>query len=265
MRSSVTTLCALVLVGCGGSEQSSPSAPHGLHPLDAHAADVLDAHRTVLIRAESARQTVADPPAFLTIFTTQHPDLLTRSVSTPAEIERNQHITERWQSMYCTDALQATMKAHGIFMSSAQLVHAANGTKHSVASCVARSERTPPTDSFPDIKDAGPFTTSQICKAALGLVYDRDPAIMRTLEHRDHVQVQYERPSDGREYSYRCRLEGDLVLSWDDSLAGARWYGSAPGDTQLRFEVRDGRLTVQDIIKGAVANEKKYAPSELKL
>jgi hypothetical protein len=79
----------------------------------------------------------------------------------------------------------------------------------------------------------------------------------------DHVQVTYTRPTDKKHMSYRCRLEGDHILTWDDSIAGARWYGGAPGDTELAFRVAGARLVVQDVIRGEVSSEKSYSPSDI--
>lgn len=79
----------------------------------------------------------------------------------------------------------------------------------------------------------------------------------------DHVQVRYSRPSDGKRFSYRCRLSGDLILVWDDSLSNARWYGDLASDAKIKFQVEgDGVLIRQESVLGTVI-EKKFMLSEV--
>ena len=108
------------------------------------------------------------------------------------------------------------------------------------------------------------FTTEQICKAGLALLYGRDSATMQASSTSDYVVIKYTRPTDAKKMSYRCKLDKFYILTWDESIADARWYGNLPSDTKLVFEVSHGKLLVQDLIKGAINKEKLYTPESLK-
>lgn len=107
------------------------------------------------------------------------------------------------------------------------------------------------------------FTTEQICKAGLALMYGRDPAIMQASPASNYISIKYIRPIDGKKMNYRCKLDRFYILTWDEFVADARWYGSLPSDTKLVFEVSYGKLLVQDLVKGAINNEKWYTSESL--
>jgi hypothetical protein len=109
----------------------------------------------------------------------------------------------------------------------------------------------------------GLFTLNQICKAGLSVMYGRDPNIMSAVTNEDQVQVKYTRPTDGKAMSYRCKLEQGLILTWDDSIAGARWYGLELGDSKLEYRIIGDQLIVRDMIKGEISSEKACSSTSI--
>lgn len=87
---------------------------------------------------------------------------------------------------------------------------------------------------------------------------------MQAFAASDYIAIKYTRPSDGKKMSYRCKLDKFYILTWDEPIVDARWYGNLPSDTKLVFEVSHSKLLVQDLIKGAINSEKIYTAKDLK-
>lgn len=233
--------------------------------LDRYASELVKEHKSELLSHSAALKTQVSPLSYLTDFSTDDPAMLTRDIDAgdKSAIEKNRAITERWQEMYCTNTLQSLMQETGTAIASARLIDSF-GKSRSVAMCIVRQPKVPPPlpDSAP--VDTGQFSLGQICKAGISVVYGRDTSIMTTTTtDGKQAQVKYTRPTDGKAMSYQCKLDQGHILTWDDSLAGARWYGAATGDTKLKYHVIGDRLVIQDVIDGRVTNEKSYSFADI--
>lgn len=262
---------SLALAGCAKQEEPAAAKPArvGNASLDAYANDLVKLHSAEIAGFDPSFETLRSPLSYLTVFRSIDPAMLTAQIreGDNAGLARNSAITSRWQQMYCSAALQSLMQREGVTLSYGQIVDA-SGKKHALAMCVANSPRSPPPPSAQDLERhrpaaIAPFSIAQICKAGLALIYGRDPAIMTARMNGTQAQITYLRPTDNKAMRYRCRLNNGSLLTWDDSLAGARWYGSEPGDTQLTYHVTRRRLKVQDVINGEVKAEKSYSPAQI--
>ena len=97
--------------------------------------------------------------------------------------------------------------------------------------------------------DAGPaFETKAICRMAIAVVMERDPRLVQARDLADGVVIlTYTRPFDNFIFSYRCRIEGDLVVWADDP---GRWRDDA-GDARVSFEVDGGGDRLRIIVSRA--------------
>lgn len=260
-----TLLClaAAVLTACE-KKASPPPTPAAL--LDRYATELVKQHKSEIQGHSAPIQTLETPLSYVTQFFTTTPAMLTAHVNTgaPSVYEKNLAITEKWQQMYCTDTLQTLLRETGIAIASAQLIDSAAGQKHSLAMCVATQPKSPPTPSNSSLPNTGSFSLSQICKAGLSVMYGRDTSIMSATVSGGQVQVKYTRPADNKAMSYRCKLDHGLILTWDDSIAGARWYGSEPGDSKLEFRVTGNQLLIRDIQNGNIGSEKSFSPADMR-
>src|SRR5688500_4940108 len=69
--------------------------------------------------------------------------------------------------------------------------------------------------------DRQPFTSAQICKAAIGVVMGRNPATMKVDKSIGNVTyISYVRPDDRKRWAYKCKLDGNRVLWGADD---GRW------------------------------------------
>ncbi|MFS2003811.1 hypothetical protein ACEN9F_09315 [Duganella sp. CT11-25] len=262
----ITLLCLVTaLTACG--EEAAPAkkiTPSAV--LERFATELVKQHKSEIQGHSAPIQTLETPLSYVTQFFTNTPAMLTATSNDGDKslYEKNLAITEKWQQMYCTDALQARLRETGIAIASAQLIDSAAGEKHSLAMCVATQPKSPPTSSNSALPETGQFSLSQICKAGLSLVYSRDTGIMSATVNGDQVQVKYTRQTDGKAMSYRCKLHQGLILTWDDSIAGARWYGSDLRDSKLEYQVTGDQLVVRDIINGSVSSEKLFSAAEIR-
>ena len=275
MKNKFLALVLLSLAFAGCEKKEAPSAVEservGNISLDAYADELVKRNSAQIASFAPSFETLHSPLSYLTVFQSNDPNMLTSEVKQgdSAGFTRNSGITLRWQQTYCSDALQSLMQREGIALASGQIVDA-SGKKHSLAMCVANQPKSssPPAlnDASPDkLADIAPFSIVQICKAGLALMYGRDPAIMTARLNNKQAQVTYIRANDDKVMSYRCLLDNGYLLTWDDSIAGARWYGSEPGDTKLTYQVKRRRLILQDVINGKVNAEKSYSLSEISL
>lgn len=77
--------------------------------------------------------------------------------------------------------------------------------------------------------DSAQDDLARICKAAVAVLYGRDPAMMHiTKSINDLVRVEYRRPDDNTLWKNECILDGDRVL-W---RAVDAFPGSGPGKWQ---------------------------------
>lgn len=262
----ITSLCLVAALTACGKEAAPAKKITPSAVLDRFATELVKQHKPEIHGHSAPIQTLETPLSYVTQFFTNTPAMLT-SIGNDGDksvYEKNLAITEKWQRMYCTDALQARLRETGIAIASAQLIDSAAGQKHSLAMCVATQPKSPSTPSNFGPPETGQFSLSQICKAGLSLVYGRDTGIMSATVNGDQVQVKYTRQTDGKAMSYRCKLHLGLILTLDDSIAGARWYGLDLRDSKLEYQVTSDQLVVRDIINGSVSSEKSYSASQIR-
>lgn len=262
---------AVVLAGCDGSDKSPTtqsmdnSQTRTVDVLNEYSAKLVSEHPDDFSGFESAEQTMESPLSFVTRFTAKGVAMLSRprAPSDVTALKHNEELTSHWTRSYCTTELKSTMKSQGVFMSTGIVVDA-SGNKHTIAGCLLEAGGEIPPDTGRPIQDVGGFTTAQICKAGFSVWLGRDMATMHTNELGDHVQIQYARPSDGKEFSYRCRLENNYILSWDDKINGVRWYGSEPGDWKVWYNVENGKLLIKSIAGDRLSEQKWFSIADIK-
>ncbi|MBQ0519609.1 MULTISPECIES: hypothetical protein [Morganellaceae] len=96
------------------------------------------------------------------------------------------------------------------------------------------------------------FSLSEICKAGLSTIYDRDIDIMQSTEISNNIsRIRYIRSQDGKLFSYLCRKESTNRLSFfDENLPNARWYGADLSEPQIFFSTANNVLTIRDVVNG---------------
>lgn len=210
-------------------------------------------------------QSLESPLSYRTVFIANNAWALpTNQASGGAQSnsEANLARTKKWQATYCTDELRAIMQQHTIKIASANLIDA-KGQSRSIAMCISQSAKSPPPPKDLGATGEGVFSSVQICRAALSVTFGRDISIMKGRIVDGLAQVKYVRNTDKRELSYRCKLENNFVLTWDESISDARWYGGNASDFQIRYSVSGKILLIQDMIKGEVNKEKQFSLAEL--
>ncbi|EIM26182.1 hypothetical protein [Microvirga lotononidis] len=107
-----------------------------------------------------------------------------------------------------------------------------------------------------------PAERGEICRAAIGGVMGRKPSIMKAQAEGEVSVITYNRPSDGKLWSYRCRLEGNRVI-W--ATETGRWR-TDPLDSVVTFEVLDKgkRVRIVERHEDGSQNEYSYHRSELR-
>jgi hypothetical protein len=82
-------------------------------------------------------------------------------------------------------------------------------------------------------------TLSKVCRAAVGALMNQDPKIIRSDKVEEGIAyVSYNRPSDGKLWKNRCRVEG-REITWGAVDA----FGPGSGDGRWRTKYDDGSLT----------------------
>lgn len=96
------------------------------------------------------------------------------------------------------------------------------------------------------------FSLSEICKAGLSVVYDRDIDTMHSTSVSNNInRIKYIRNQDGKSFSYLCRKESLSRLSFfDENLPNARWYGADLAEPQVFFSMTNNILTIRDVVDG---------------
>lgn len=260
MRPLLIILISFVLTACEKPPLSvSDVAPAGAEQyLDAYARDLLKKHKTEFSEFVPSVRTIEMPLSYLTVFKSNNPLMLTRSISNDSDVQYNKDITSKWGKIYCTEALRTLMRERRIILAVAEIAEA-SGRRHSGVTCVTNTAGEQPPEVNVQTSGNDIFAIADVCRAGLSVLYERDAASMIVTSERGYVRVRYSSPSDSREFSYKCRLENGYILTWDDSLAGARWYGGEPADTKLKYHVAGERLLIQDIINGRVNREQWFA------
>lgn len=107
-----------------------------------------------------------------------------------------------------------------------------------------------------------PFSLADICKAALSTYYGRPLEIMEPEQSEDDfARVKYTRTQDGKLFDYSCMLDGNVVLTKDNSLSGARWYGEVGSTDIIQFFIKNNILIIRNVF-GTNVKEKSFNQSD---
>jgi hypothetical protein len=107
---------------------------------------------------------------------------------------------------------------------------------------IGMSESAPATD--------GSVSSEDVCRAVIGTIMGRDPAIMRIdRTASEAILLSYTRPDDGTRWSYKCRLQDGRAL-WGN--ADGRWR-TDPADGTITYRVSRGTVTVTDSETGTAS------------
>ncbi|HDO1331395.1 TPA: hypothetical protein P2Q98_004205 [Aeromonas veronii] len=107
-----------------------------------------------------------------------------------------------------------------------------------------------------------PFSLADICKAALSTYYGRPLEIMKPEQSEDDfARVKYTRTQDGKLFDYSCMLDGNVVLTKDNSLSVARWYGEVGSTDTIQFFIKNNILTIRNVF-GTNVKEKSFNQSD---
>lgn len=107
-----------------------------------------------------------------------------------------------------------------------------------------------------------PFSTRQICKAAIAAMMGRDPATMNARSVGNEVVLSYVR-ADGTTWTYKCKLEANRVLWGSDP---GRWR-THPDDERLYFSVSGPpaarRLEIEERFGDGSSSRKSFSTQQL--
>ncbi len=104
------------------------------------------------------------------------------------------------------------------------------------------------------------FSNSQICKAGIATMMGRDPKIMRIERIQDSIiYLSYTRQDDGKDWAYRCKIEGDKVIWSSDT---GRWMTNSM-DSQITFSISGNMLKVIEWLSGDLVGEESFILSQL--
>jgi hypothetical protein len=108
--------------------------------------------------------------------------------------------------------------------------------------------------------DPQPFTSTQICKAAIGVVMGRNPATMRIDKSiGDVVYLSYVRPDDQKRWAYKCRLDGNKVLWGADD---GRWRDHRD-DSIITVNSSATSLTIIERYSDGSSNKTSFTHNQL--
>lgn len=96
--------------------------------------------------------------------------------------------------------------------------------------------------------DTKPFTTSQVCKAAIAGLFDRKLKTIKAAKTNTVgiYKITYRRPSDNQLFSYECKLSGNNVIWTESGQSSDRWNGTGIVDFNLEFAIKDATLVMTE-------------------
>jgi hypothetical protein len=104
------------------------------------------------------------------------------------------------------------------------------------------------------------FSNSQICKAGIATMMGRDPKIMRIIRNQEGiVYLSYTRQDDGKDWAYRCKIEGNKIIWSSDT---GRWMTNSM-DSQITFSVSGNMLKVIERLSGDLVGEESFILGQL--
>lgn len=93
-----------------------------------------------------------------------------------------------------------------------------------------------------------PFTTSQVCKAAISGMFGYEVNIIKAAKANQAgvFKISYRRPSDGSQYSFDCKLSGNNVIWTESGQTSNRWNGSGSVAFNVEFTIKDNVLVITE-------------------
>lgn len=105
---------------------------------------------------------------------------------------------------------------------------------------------------LPDIQ-LSHFTISDVCKAGLSMMYSQPVTVMYSDRADDgNIRISYKREQDRMQFKYRCKLDGENILTFDESLNGARWYGIDSDNSRLTYQETDNHLRIHALMGSSI-------------
>lgn len=103
--------------------------------------------------------------------------------------------------------------------------------------------------------------TTQACKAALALIFERDPKIM-VIERVDDgiVYLHYTRPDDSSTWRYRCKLDEDRVI-WSANDGGSLDHWRE--DQHITYRIAGDQIEVREAFGDGAVAAKSFPLSSL--
>lgn len=111
----------------------------------------------------------------------------------------------------------------------------------------------------PSAREAA-FGNEAICKAAISLVMNQKPAIVKASSQGNEVLLSYKRPADGKRFEYKCLVkEFEKRVVWAAKLDNGwgRWR-DGQYDSVISYRAENGNLIVDED-----GHSKKFKASEL--
>lgn len=107
---------------------------------------------------------------------------------------------------------------------------------------------------------ASSVTKSQICKAGVATVMGRDPNIMRIdREAQGVVYLSYVRGDDGSLWSYKCKIDGSLIIWGSDT---GRWRDNL-ADPTVTYRIQSETIQVQEKYSDGSTNKKSFKLNQI--
>ncbi len=105
------------------------------------------------------------------------------------------------------------------------------------------------------------FSKEQISKAGIATVMSKDPGIIKIDKvSKDIVYLSYLRPSDGKHWAYRCKVEGNRIIWASDT---GRWRDHKE-DSVLTYTIDGDKITIVDRFSDGSASTEIYTHKQLK-
>ena len=104
------------------------------------------------------------------------------------------------------------------------------------------------------------FHNQEICRAAIGLAFGRDPRIIKIDRQGGRTLfLHYNRPGDGKYWDYRCKVDGNRIL-WSDVTG--RWRDQA-SDGILLYTISSLGLAITQKYPDGSASTQTYTKAQL--
>ena len=101
---------------------------------------------------------------------------------------------------------------------------------------------------------------AKICKAAIGAMMNRDPAIISIDSEIDGTTfLSYIRQADSTRWSQKCKLSGKFVM-WGTSTG--RWRDN-PADEKISYEITSNSVVIRQQFSDGGVVQKSYVISAI--